>query len=106
MSSERALIDQRVGALRSIHVEVVKEKSQLVDPMNGEFFEWWSQVNNGLCPFRCQFDITEHPKWASRIFVIGVEDHDPLVYRYHLVGQDTIDLLGHNNSGRYLSETN
>lgn len=106
MFTEGYFHDRHARAKRSVRVEKAWDRSQFVDPMNADFFGWWGQVNGGRCPYRHQFDVTEHPKWVSRMFVIGVETGDIFTYRYHLVGEEAINLLGRSNAGRDLSDTN
>ena len=96
------------AALQPTHdlqVEIAETKTQFTHESNIEFFEWWSYVRNHACPYRHQFDITEHPHWASRIFLVRIESADPAVFRFHLVGNGVIDMLGRNDTGTTLSES-
>lgn len=72
---------------------------------NAAFFDWWQGLDGGACPHRKQFDITEHVDWAANVFLIRVESADPWVYRYRLIGNEAVQILGRNHTGLALSET-
>lgn len=96
------------SALRPNHdhkVEIAETKSTFAHDKNAEFFEWWSQVRGGHCPFRHQFDIADHTYWATNVFLIRVESSDPWVFRFQLIGNGVIELLGRNDTGATLSES-
>ncbi len=72
---------------------------------NGAFYDWWMSANGGACPLRRQFDIVDHPDWAANIFLARVEQTDPWVYRFRLIGNDAVRLMGRNDTGLTLAET-
>ena len=89
----------------NLQVEIAEAKTTFSHKKNVEFFEWWSQVRDGDCPYRRQFDIVDHPRWAANVFLVRVESSDPWAFRFQLIGNGVIDMLGRNDTGVALSES-
>ena len=94
------------AAVQTLHVEAVNTRDQFKHTRNIDFFEWWSQVNDGACPYRHQFDVVDHAALVPHLFVVRIESTNPWLYRFRLLGEDIISLLGRNDTGLSLSQTN
>ena len=87
-----------------LSVELPKDTAAFKVAENAAFYEWWSRLNGGDCPRRDLFDIVDHPVWAANIFLIRVEGRDPWVFRFRLIGDEAVALIGRNETGLTLTE--
>lgn len=98
-------VGRRLAGAPDFHIECPDTSAAFTVDKNAAFFDWWSRADPGACPHRRLFDIVEHPDWAANVFLIRVESRDPWVYRFRLIGDEAIRLVGHNDTGLTLSET-
>ena len=92
----------------TIHIsdyEPAFDENIFVHKKTREFFEWWQQVRDNKCPYRQQFDIVDHPRWAANALLVRVEAGNPPIYRIRIIGDEIVRLLGHNDTGKTLAET-
>lgn len=86
-------------------MEIVEHRDQFELEINADFYDWWRGLNRSQAPYWSQFDVVNHPRWATHLFLIRVERSDRFLYRFKLLGQSVIDLLGRNERLTTLDET-
>jgi hypothetical protein len=60
-------------------------------------FDWWKNVDGGRMPPRKSFDVVEHKAIVANLFVVDVLPDSE--FRFRLMGEDVIQILGRNRKG-------
>jgi hypothetical protein len=59
--------------------------------------EWWLSAAGGRMPARKQFDVLEHKSIVPNLFLVEVLGDGQ--YRFRLMGEDVIQIIGRNRKG-------
>jgi len=99
-SSDVMELRRKVGNDRIKQVEL----SALEGDIFREMFDFWNKARDGM-PLPCSscIDPVALPKRLSQVFVIRVE-HEPLSFRFRIMGEDVINAFGVNVSGMEVSK--
>jgi hypothetical protein len=82
-----------------IKIGLVEESTIFVSPRVRALYDWWSNIvaQGGALPLWSDFDITDHGALAPYLFVI--ETPPDGAYRFRLLGEVVIGMIGRNNVG-------
>ncbi len=72
---------------------------ELTLPINQQFYKWWRSFAPNI-PYRRDFDIVDHAKYAGHTFLIEVVAKKE--YQFRLIGEEVKSIVGTNNSGKTL----
>ncbi len=85
-----------------IHRNPAQCGTELQSPRCKSLYQWW--LGQGVHPpLRESFDVIEHKKIASHLFLIEVHGEDRFLIK--LVGESAASILGHNNTGQWASNS-
>ncbi|MGH6934160.1 MAG: PAS domain-containing protein [Dongiaceae bacterium] len=66
--------------------------------------DWWVGANGGRMPSRGQFDVIEHKRIVPNLFVVDVLQDSQ--FRFRLLGEDVIQIIGRNRKGELVKRSN
>ena len=98
-SSEVLDLRRKVG---NDQIKPVDVSALEADPLR-EMHNFWNKARDGM-PMPCSscIDPVALPKRLSQVFVIAVE-HEPLTFRFRIMGEDVINAFGVNVCGQEVS---
>ena len=67
-------------------------------------YDWWVGANDGRMPRRRQFDVLDHKPIVANLFVVDVLPEGE--FRFRLMGEDVIQILGRNRKGELVGRAN
>lgn len=82
----------------NIDVDVVGPATSFRNASVAGLYAWWLQASGGSVPLKRQFDVTAHPQLAASLFLVELLDDGD--FRFRLVGERVITLLGRNSTGK------
>jgi hypothetical protein len=86
-----------------IEITVVDSSTVFASPITRHLRDWWLNANDGEVPLRRQFDITEHAVIAPNVFLVEVLGDGS--FRFKVVGEEVIRMIGRNNTGQRVTSS-
>lgn len=85
--------------ISGIHTASVDDTTVFASPRVRTLYSWWNGIaaRRGTLPLWTDFDITDHGALAPYLFV--VETPPDGAYRFRLLGEIVIGMIGRNNVG-------
>ena len=72
-------------------------ETRFLSPRTRRLYEWWAGFGPSRLPTRRDFDITDHPELASRVFLVEILGAN--AYRFRVQGEDVLRVVGRNRTG-------
>ena len=81
-----------------IEERIVGQSTAFLTPMTRYLHMWWVRSNGGRLPLKRQWDVTEHRPIIANLFLTELMPDGE--FRFKLIGEDVIKMLGVNNTGK------
>src|SRR5262245_46601200 len=79
-------------------------RAELGSPRMFELYDYWLGLRHGhAMPSRADIDPVRIPRHLQNLLLVDVL-HDPLRFRYRLIGTRVVDATGEDRTGRFFDE--